>query len=246
MHRGALDFTDAVQVRRSAGVAGMPDIRPRSSHVSQCLLSCPLGACVQMSTLLSLAFVSGDDDGGDVQGGGGGGGGGRGAGTSLSVSQLAAYRFKLLAALQWRAAQLGQRWVHVTATSAAGDLAGCATLTPGVSVTGAEAHLSGRDQADCVAATVSNMAVAEAHRRQGLGRLLLAACEQAALQYAPPATLMALAVFRHNDVARALYESSGYAEDESWVDPRWAASAERGRVDIARRLLLLKPLAAPP
>ena len=101
-------------------------------------------------------------------------------------------------------------------------------------------------QADCVAATVSNMAVAEAHRRQGLGRLLLVACEQAALQYAPPATLMALAVFRHNDVARALYESSGYAEDESWVDPRWAASAERGRVDIARRLLLLKPLAAPP
>jgi ribosomal protein S18 acetylase RimI-like enzyme len=91
-------------------------------------------------------------------------------------------------------------------------------------------------------ATISNMAVAERHRRRGLGRRLLAACEQAAsLHLAPPAAVIALAVYRTNAAAIELYESSGYRLD-GWVDPRWAEAAERGRTAGARRQLMYKPL----
>lgn len=48
-------------------------------------------------------------------------------------------------------------------------------------------------------ATCVCRAVAEKYRRRGLGRLLLEACERAAVQCSPPATLMALVVYRYND-----------------------------------------------
>ena len=84
----------------------------------------------------------------------------------------------------------------VTATHVgSGELAGVANLTPGLAVAEATGHvlLDG----DSAAATVSNMAVAERHRRRGVGRLLLGTCElRAAAQYAPPTTLLALVVFK--------------------------------------------------
>ena len=47
-------------------------------------------------------------------------------------------------------------------------------------------------------------AVAEKYRRRGLGRLLLEACERAAVQLSPPATLMGLVVYRYNDPGACL------------------------------------------
>lgn len=152
------------------------------------------------------------------------------------------YQLKLLAALQWRAGTLGKGLVTVTATDAAsGQLAGCANVTPGLALTGAADHVE--LPPGTAAATVSNMAVAPAFRRRGLGRALLAACERAAVElYSPPAGLLALSVYRQNEAAVALYEGSGWQLDDSWVDPRWAETAEKGRVGFGRRLLMLKRL----
>lgn len=47
-------------------------------------------------------------------------------------------------------------------------------------------------------------AVAEKYRRRGLGRLLLEACERAAVQLSPPVTLMGLVVYRYNDPGACL------------------------------------------
>lgn len=55
---------------------------------------------------------------------------------------------------------------------------------------------------------------------------------------APPSIL------QYNDAAQCLYESAGYAVDETWIDQRWAELAERGRVGGARRQLMLKELRA--
>ena len=115
-----------------------------------------------------------------------------------------------------------------------------ANVSAGMALADADTHQLelGPGQA---AATISNMAVAERHRRRGLGRRLLAACEHAAQHLlAPPATLCALTVYRSNEAAIALYESSGYQIESSWVDPRWAESAERGRVAFGRRQLMVK------
>ena len=202
--------------------------------------------------------------------------------------------------MQWRASTLGSQFVTITACDAeSGQLAGVANVAPGLTLAEAEGHLLlGPGEA---AATLSNMAVAPQHRRQGLGRLLLATAErvrrgplgacvgwpllpraerrracgdgrrrrrvavlsrlplrheplllprplplQAALALSPPSTLMALAVYRYNDVPVRLYTSAGYQADDAWVDLRWADAAERGRVGVARRQLMLKPLPGAP
>lgn len=183
---------------------------------------------VQVSKLLALAFAAsgGEDDGAEpLQGG-----------------TLVRYQLKLLAAMQWEASTLGKDFITVLATEAAtGELAGVANLSPGLALADAAGHEAGT--AGAAAACISNMAVAEVHRRRGLGRRLLAACEQAAREaYAPPASLLGLAVYRSNEAAIALYAGSGFRTDDAWVDPRWAESAERGRVTFARRQLMLKRL----
>lgn len=117
---------------------------------------------------------------------------------SPSPAAVLQYQLKLLAALQWRASTLGRRFVTVTAVDAdSGELAGVANVTPGLVIAEASDHvLLGPGQA---AAAVSNMAVAPQHRRRGLARLMLAACERAAAGFSPPATLMGLVVYRYND-----------------------------------------------
>jgi len=184
---------------------------------------------LQVSKLLAQSFAGGggfeDEDG-----------------AAPSGSQQLQYQLKLLAMMQWRASTLGRGLITITATErASGQLAGVANVTPGVSLADAADHVKlGLGEA---AATVSNMAVAPAFRRRGLGRLLLAECERAAVECLdPPTTLMALAVYRHNDPAVHLYCTSGYTLDDSWVDQRWAESAEKGHVSFARRQLMLKPL----
>ncbi|KAL4422570.1 hypothetical protein ABPG75_008767 [Micractinium tetrahymenae] len=192
---------------------------------------------VEVSKLLTQVFHSWDPlDEDDSSNSSGGGGGSVISGPPGSLQ----YQLKLLAALQWRAGTLGRGLVTVTATDAAsGQLAGCANLTPGLALTGAAEHVE--LPPGSAAATVSNMAVAPAFRRRGLGRALLTACERAAAElYAPPASLLALSVYRQNEAAVQLYEGSGWRLDEGWVDPRWAEAAERGRVGFARRLLMLK------
>jgi len=51
---------------------------------------------------------------------------------------------------------------------------------------------------------------------------------------------MVLSVDKYNEEARRLYEAIGYRVDESWEDPRWIQSVERGSVDVARRMLYWK------
>lgn len=53
---------------------------------------------------------------------------------------------------------------------------------------------------------------------------------------------MALATYRYNEEAVQLYSGAGYTVDDTWVDQRWTEAAERGRVAVARRQLMLKPL----
>jgi GNAT superfamily N-acetyltransferase len=183
---------------------------------------------MQVSKLLALAFAaSGVDDDGSAP---------------LNGGSLVRYQLKLLAAMQWEASTLGKDFITVLATEAAtGELAGVANLSPGLALADAPGHPA--QSPGVAAACISNMAVAEAHRRRGLGRRLLAACERASRDaYEPPASLLGLAVYRSNEPAIALYEGSGFRVDDSWVDPRWAESAERGRVTFGRRQLMLKQL----
>jgi ribosomal protein S18 acetylase RimI-like enzyme len=185
---------------------------------------------LQVSRLLALAFVGGESDADDA--------------APLSGLQLVQYQLKMLAVLQLQAALLGKQLVTVMATEPdSGELAGVANVSPGLLLGGVAEHLKlGASQAP---ATLSSLAVAEGCQRRGLGRQLVAACEAAAAQYSPPATLMALSVYRYNEAAVQLYETSGYQLDDSWVDPRWAQSAESGRIGFARRQLMLKPLLPP-
>jgi ribosomal protein S18 acetylase RimI-like enzyme len=182
---------------------------------------------LQVSRLLAQTFVGGEFDADDA--------------APLSRLQLVQYQLKMLGVLQVKAAALGKQMVTVMATDPdSGELAGVANVAPGLLLAGvAELLKLGPGQAP---ATLSSLAVAEGFRRRGLGRQLVAACEAAAAQYSPPATLMALSVYRYNEAAVQLYATSGYQLDDSWVDPRWAQSAESGRVGFARRQLMLKPL----
>ena len=121
------------------------------------------------------------------------------------------FQLRLLAALLWRAAVGGDAHVAVLAypPRGSGELAGVATVCWGFDVVeGAAAALAQQQQqqqphsrgAPC-AATVANMAVAARHRRRGLGRLLLRACEGAAEEWHPPPQTVALVVYRLNAAA---------------------------------------------
>lgn len=90
----------------------------------------------------------------------------------------------------------------------------------------------------CTVAFVSNMAVRAPYQRQGIGRRLLRQCYKDA---AGRAAAVLLYVRKDNAVAADLYASEGFVAVE-WTDPEWLASAHRGEVGGARRLLMIKTL----
>ena len=87
------------------------------------------------------------------------------------------------------------------------------------------------------------MAVKKECRRRGIATLMLERAEEhvaAGASEEDGAIVMVLSVDKYNEEARRLYEAIGYRVDESWEDPRWIQSVERGSVDVARRVLYWK------
>lgn len=165
----------------------------------------------------------------------------------LSQFELAAYRLKIIVtALGMRSATYGDRFTTIIARprAAPDQIIGVTTVCPTLSPTGAESHVPLAP--DQIPASLSNMAVAADWRRRGVGRALLRAAEASTAAWAPdPPSFYALAVYAANEPAKQLYNSEGYMLDESWVDPRWLESAEKGRVTFRRRLLMVKGLTVP-
>lgn len=152
---------------------------------------------------------------------------------------LLAYQFKLLATLQLRAATHGQQFITLLAFEGP-ELAGTATVLPGLGPTGAEGHfqLGAHSTAGCIC----NMAVGARYRRRGLGRALLCAAERATQDWPQRPSLLLLAVERSNEAAVRLYCGAGYVRDEGWVDPQWLENAEKGRVACSRRDVYAKQM----
>ena len=180
----------------------------------------------KIASLLAAAFSgSGGDDGEEPP----------------SPTQVAAYQFKLMAALQFRCFTEGRQFVTLLAygTAPEKELAGVVTIGPGWSSTGADGHSLDLPDGHVVA-SISNMAVAKKFRRQGLGKYLLGAVEEATSVWPVAPSVFALSVYRTNEAARKLYETSGYVVDDTWTDPVWLVAAEKGHVSGERRYLMLK------
>jgi ribosomal protein S18 acetylase RimI-like enzyme len=163
--------------------------------------------------------------------------------SSFNPMQLADalnFKFRLMAALQFRALTEGRQYITVLARSVAtGSISGVITVSPGLGPAGAEGHLADFPE-DQTIASISNMAVEENSRRQGLGKILLETAEVAAGDWPRPPSLYVLSVYKTNEVAIQLYKNSGYAVDDTWVDPKWLYAAERGLASGLRRSLMIK------
>ena len=190
----------------------------------------PQPSLVHVAWLLASVFSQGAEANGDK---------------SPSPAELAAYQLRLMGALQFRGFTEGRQFVTVLARAwneeldGEGDLGGVATIGPGLGAAGVEGHMEDFPE-DHVIASITNMAVAEQWRRQGMGKSLLEAAEIAAWQWPVPPSLFALCVYRGNEAAIQLYTSAGYKIDESWVDPRWLHAAENGKIGPERRFLMIK------
>ncbi|EFJ50524.1 hypothetical protein VOLCADRAFT_103972 [Volvox carteri f. nagariensis] len=206
------------------------------------------GAATRPSAAAANATVTacrGGDDGGDGNGVDdrlcvhGGNGGGRST-TSLFTAEVL-FGWASLFAVLLQHVMYGKRHLTVLA-SIDEEVVGCCGLTLETA------------PADVVAATgatqgsqyglLTGLAVAPAYRRRGVASELLAAAAAAATARLPAPALLTLLVARTNKPALRLYERQGYQEAASWVDARWQAEAERGRVGKPRRLLLVKRLQA--
>ncbi|KAL4530794.1 hypothetical protein Ndes2526B_g09225 [Nannochloris sp. 'desiccata'] len=151
------------------------------------------------------------------------------------------FKLRLMAALQFRALTEGRQYITVVARCpATGNVAGVVTLAPGLGPADAEGHLEDDVADDQTIASISNMAVEENSRRQGLGKILLETVEGASGGWPAPPCLFALSVYRTNEDAIRLYKNSGYVVDEKWIDPKWLRAAERGLVSGTRRSLMIK------
>jgi len=154
------------------------------------------------------------------------------------------FKLRLMAALQFRALTEGRQYITVLARSAAtGNVAGVVTLAPGLGPAGAEGHLEDAVADDQTIGSISNMAVEENSRQQGLGKVLLETVEVASGEWPVPPSLFVLSVYRTNEAAIRLYEKSGYLLDESWIDPKWLRAAEKGLASGSRRSLMIKKVA---
>lgn len=163
------------------------------------------------------------------------------------IKRAEGFKFKLrvMAALQFRALTEGRQYITVLARSTAtGNVAGVVTLAPGLGPADAEDHLIDAVAEDQTLASISNMAVEENSRRQGLGKILLETVEVASGEWPVPPSLFVLSVYRNNEAAIRLYENSGYLRDESWTDPKWLRAAERGLASGSRRSLMIKKVSS--
>jgi ribosomal protein S18 acetylase RimI-like enzyme len=87
------------------------------------------------------------------------------------------------------------------------------------------------------------MAVDEMYRRRGMAQRMLEAGESVVRKFDDgKRSAMVLSVAKYNTEAISLYEKCGFIEDENWEDPRWLESVSRGRVDVERRILMVKRL----
>lgn len=219
-------------------------------HLAQVLLdvypgtSIPFGVLSKTSYLLASVFgqVSEEDIPDERQ----------------RISLTTQYQLRLMTSLQGRALKERDGFALFVARSEADSTAGVLTLSLGLSASGAKNHrLSVDDSDDSLDGrhgengagkigkifSLCNMAVKKECRRRGIATLMLERAEEhvaAGASEEDGAIVMVLSVDKYNEEARRLYEAIGYRVDESWEDPRWIQSVERGSVDVARRMLYWK------
>jgi ribosomal protein S18 acetylase RimI-like enzyme len=156
------------------------------------------------------------------------------------------YRLRLMAALQSRACLEQEGFsMCVTTDENDGSVVGVVTLSKGIesATSGSSVTLPVmEDESDATEYySVCNMAVRESCRRQGIARRMLNALEQ---QCSGAVVYYILSVDMYNTDAKFLYESEGYQEEASWLDPRWASSIDRVDLDdiVPRRILMYKKI----
>jgi len=168
---------------------------------------------------------------------------------SNSRDLLRGYQIRLMAALQSRILSeqscftLVCARVHVEETkykATEQKIVGVMTMSPGLEASGAKGY-DGLEDVKCM--SVCNMAVDEMYRRRGMAQKMLEAGEIVlkGLDDGNRSTML-LSVTKYNVEAIRLYEKCGYVVDENWEDPRWLESVSAGRVDVERRILMVKGL----
>ena len=229
--------------RRRLGRLGA--VTEREDHLAQVLLdvypgtSIPFGVLSKTSYLLASVFgqVSEEDIPDERQ----------------RISLTTQYQLRLMTSLQGRALKERDGFALFVARSEAYSTAGVLTVSLGLSASGAKNHrlsVDDDDDDDSLDAgkigkifSLCNMAVKKECRRRGIATLMLERAEEhvaAGASEEDGAIVMVLSVDKYNEEARRLYEAIGYRVDESWEDPRWIQSVERGSVDVARRVLYWK------
>ncbi|KXZ55041.1 hypothetical protein GPECTOR_3g200 [Gonium pectorale] len=182
-----------------------------------------------LATLLSAAFYE-DEDAWQ-----------RGTATGLQEPPLASALFgwASLFALLSQHLVYGRR--HVTLLASAGDkVVGCCGLTFEPAPPDVIAATGARE--GCDYGLLTGLAVDPAHRRRGVASALLAEAGRLGQARLAPPGMLALLVARTNTAALRLYAGQGFEEQTSWVDVRWRAEAERGKLGKPRRLLLVRRL----
>lgn len=154
--------------------------------------------------------------------------------------QFSNYTIRLIAALQSRAMVETSGFVlfmsHQLSTDA---LAGVVTISKGLDAAGACGHSIQGAMPGYTVYSLCNMAVKSSFRRQGIATYMLERVEEY-LQGQHEHALLVLSVEKYNIEAQRLYERLGYRVDESWIDPRWLESVEKDRIDVPRRILMIK------
>eukprot|EP00890_Picochlorum_soloecismus_P002290 jgi/Picsp_1/3061/NSC_01283-R1_hypothetical protein CHLNCDRAFT_138884 [Chlorella variabilis] len=165
---------------------------------------------------------------------------------SNSRDLLRGYQIRLMAALQSRILSEQSCFTLVCARvredgdRAAEQIVGVMTISPGLEASGAKGY-DGLEDKKCM--SVCNMAVDEMYRKRGIAQRMLKAGETVVKGLQDGKRLiMVLSVAKYNTEAITLYGKCGFVVDENWEDPRWLESVSGGRVDVERRILMVKRL----